>query len=366
MSNRPTTITAAPGTPFIEVVREFDATPARLFRASTDPALVASWLGPREVETEVIEYDVRPGGRYRYLHRSGDRADAFRGVFHTVDPDRLVIQTFEWDGAPGEASLQSAAYEDLGDRTRLRTRSVFSTVEARDAVIASGMEHGIRDSMDRLAGLAASGDSADQAAGSVVVDITVSLDGYVTAPGADVEHGLGMGGEVLHNWVTAATPDDTRFLDAPYERTGAVIMGRHLFDVVDGPDGWDETMGYGARAEGPTAPPVFVLTHSVPDEVRLGPRFRFVTDGLASVLHRARAAAGGKDVMVMGGGDVCYQFLRSGHADKLVLHIAPVILGGGTPLFRADGSAPVRLELLDSVATAAAQHLTYRVLPAPV
>jgi len=368
MSTHPTTITAPPGTPFIEVVRDFDATPAQLFRAATDPALVARWLGPREIGMEVLEYDVRPGGRYRYVHRSDGTEHGFRGVFHTVEPDRLVIQTFEWEGAPGEVSLESATYEDLGDRTRLRTWSVFKSVASRDAAVASGMEHGIRDSMDRLAELTAE-ESPEGApdgcpaepVGRVVVDITMSLDGYVTAPGADLEHGLGVDGEVLHTWVSDATPADSRFLEAPYEQTGAVIMGRRLFDFVDGPHGWDETMGYGARAEGPAAPPVFVVTHSVPDQVRLGPRFHFVTDGPESALDQARAVAGGKDVVVMGGGDVCHQFLRTGLADTLVLHVAPVILGGGTPLFPADGSAPVQLELLDSVSTPGAQHLTYRV-----
>jgi uncharacterized protein YndB with AHSA1/START domain len=69
MSLRPTTITAQPGTPFIDVVRGFDATPAQLFRASTDPELVARWLGPYELEMRLVEYDARPGGRYQYVHR---------------------------------------------------------------------------------------------------------------------------------------------------------------------------------------------------------------------------------------------------------------------------------------------------------
>ncbi len=147
-----TTITAQPGTPFVDLVREFDATPEQVFRAATDPALVAQWLGPREMEMTIDEYDVRNGGRYRYIHRNPEGDEfAFRGVFHSVEPGIRVIQTFEWEGAPGQVSLETATYEDLGGRTRLHTHSVFPSIEARDAMIEHGMERGVRDSMDRLA-----------------------------------------------------------------------------------------------------------------------------------------------------------------------------------------------------------------------
>lgn len=151
MSHRPTEITAQPGTPFIEVVREFDATPAQVFRASTDPALLAQWLGPRELELRVVEYDVRVGGRYQYVNIDADGNEyGFSGVFHSVTENELVVQTFEFDGVPGVVTLDSMYYEDHDGLTRLRTRSVFPSVEARDGALASGMEHGIVDSMDRL------------------------------------------------------------------------------------------------------------------------------------------------------------------------------------------------------------------------
>jgi uncharacterized protein YndB with AHSA1/START domain len=149
----PTTITAEPGTPFIEVVREFDATPAQVYRASTDPDLVVQWLGPRDLEMRIETWDVRTGGSYRYIHSRGSDEFGFRGIYHVVEPNELVIQTFEFDGAPGLVALETANYEDLGGRTRLRTRSVFPSVEARDAAVASGMSQGILESMDRLAEL---------------------------------------------------------------------------------------------------------------------------------------------------------------------------------------------------------------------
>ncbi|WP_112242821.1 SRPBCC family protein [Kribbella monticola] len=154
MSTNPTTITAPAGLPFIEVTRDFDATPAQLFRVATDPDLVTQWLGPRDLEAEVVEYDVRPGGRYRYIHRAADGTEyAFRGVFHTVEQDALVIQTFEWEGAPGEVCLERASYTKTDTGVRLHTQTVFPSVESRDAAVEQGMEYGIRDSYDRLAEL---------------------------------------------------------------------------------------------------------------------------------------------------------------------------------------------------------------------
>ena len=153
MSN-PTTITAQPGTPFIDIEREFEATPAQVFHAATDPDLVAQWLGPRELSLDIVEYDARSGGSYRYVNRDADGNEyRFRGVFHAVTKNEQVVQTFEYEGAPGQVSLETATYEDLGGRTRLRTRSVFPSVEARDAMLASGMEHGVNDSYERLAEL---------------------------------------------------------------------------------------------------------------------------------------------------------------------------------------------------------------------
>jgi dihydrofolate reductase len=192
---------------------------------------------------------------------------------------------------------------------------------------------------------------------SIVIDISMSLDGYVTAPGVDIEHGLGVGGEVLHLWAFSDDPVEQEVLARSTTRTGAVVMGRNLFDIVDHPSGWSEEVGYGAGIA--AEPPCFVVTHTQPESNRLVNRFTIVTDGIESALEQARAAAGDKDVVVMGGGDVCGQVLADGLADTLSLHVAPVVLGGGTPLF-ADGTR-VDLELTDSVTTPNATHLTYRV-----
>lgn len=100
----------------------------------------------------------------------------------------------------------------------------------------------------------------------VIADISMSLDGFVTGDGADEQHGLGDAPE-LHTWVMQQDAVDTEILEQSTAQSGAVVMVRRLFDVVNGPDGWNEEMGYGADQTG--TPPFFVVTHSPPQEVRL-------------------------------------------------------------------------------------------------
>ncbi|MEZ0106856.1 uncharacterized protein YndB with AHSA1/START domain [Catenulispora sp. EB89] len=156
----PTTIEAPEGTPFLDVTRDFDATPAQVFRAYTDPKLVVRWLGPRDLEMDIEEYDARPGGRYRYVHHGGHLSEVragFHGVFHTVEADRLIIQTFEYEGVPDEVKLDICRFTEVAGKTRMSTRSVFPSMETREGALASGMTYGIQDSMERLAELLASG-----------------------------------------------------------------------------------------------------------------------------------------------------------------------------------------------------------------
>lgn len=146
-----TQIVADPGLPTIVITREFEAPPERVFRAYTEPDLVRQWLGPRRYTMEIDEYDARTGGSYRFVHRAGDDTEyAFRGVFHEVRPTERIVQTFTYLGYPDGVSLETAVFEDLDGRTRVTTTSVMDTLEARDAMIASGMEGGLRESHERL------------------------------------------------------------------------------------------------------------------------------------------------------------------------------------------------------------------------
>ena len=146
----PTTITAAPGLPFVDIVREFEAPAAAVFRAHTDPDLYSQWLGPRTVAIDIVEFDATTGGRWEYAIRGGGEGIGFRGVFHTVEPNTLLIQTFEFSGAPGAAGIGSTTFEEVDGRTRLSVHEVYPSVEARDAALASGMEYGINEGYERL------------------------------------------------------------------------------------------------------------------------------------------------------------------------------------------------------------------------
>ena len=151
MSN-PVTITAPEGQPVIEITREFDAPVSAVFAAHRDPELYAQWVGPHGYEMEIERHDFTTGGGYRFVHRSADGGEYwFHGTFHTVREDDVAIQTFEFEGAPDQVSLESMTFVDLGDgRTRLEGRSVYLHQEARDAMVASGMEKGVVEGYERL------------------------------------------------------------------------------------------------------------------------------------------------------------------------------------------------------------------------
>ncbi|MDQ3095849.1 MAG: SRPBCC family protein [Actinomycetota bacterium] len=146
-----TEITADPDVPLVRITREFDAAPEKVFRAHTDPDLVARWLGPRSTETRIDHHDCRTGGSYRYLHLSDGNEFGFRGCFHEVRPAELIMQTFSFEGVPDGVALERLVFEDLGGgRTRLTATSLVDSFEARDAFVASGMEDGVRESYERL------------------------------------------------------------------------------------------------------------------------------------------------------------------------------------------------------------------------
>lgn len=145
-----TTITAPEGQPFIDMEREFDAPAELVHRAYRDPDLVKQWLGPRKYEMVIERWDARDGGAYRYFHKSGDDAHGFRGVFHSMAIDNM-IQTFEYDGAPGHVSLDTQKIEDLpGGRSRMTSHSVFLSVADRDAMVEAGMDSGVEEGYERL------------------------------------------------------------------------------------------------------------------------------------------------------------------------------------------------------------------------
>jgi len=146
-----TVITAEPGMPLITITREFDAPRDLVFRAHVDPELLVQWLGPRDLTTTIDRYDARDGGTWRYVQKDADGNEyGFHGVFHGTPSPEAIVQTFEFEGVPGHVMLDTTTLEQRDGRTLMRTVSSFQSVEDRDGMIASGMEHGVRDSGDRL------------------------------------------------------------------------------------------------------------------------------------------------------------------------------------------------------------------------
>jgi uncharacterized protein YndB with AHSA1/START domain len=151
VTHHETEIALDPDVPAVRITREFDAPPEKVFRAHVEPDLVARWLGPRGLEMTIEHYDCRTGGSYRYTHTDADGAYRFYGSFHEVRPSERIVQTFTYEGFPDGVSLDTLTLEDLGDgRTRLVAVSLLDSFEGRDAMVASGMEVGIRDGYERL------------------------------------------------------------------------------------------------------------------------------------------------------------------------------------------------------------------------
>lgn len=196
----------------------------------------------------------------------------------------------------------------------------------------------------------------------VVADITISVDGFVAGPHDGLGKGLGEGGEALHNWVMGgpwtyagehpfqASGVDQELLDEVFAEAGASIIGRRMYDVVD---------GWGDEAAFPF--PIFVVTSRPHPRRDLGTSsYTFVTDGIHSALEQARAVAGEKTVGIGGGARIIQEYLAAGLVDELVLHIAPLVLGQGTRLFEDVGRLG-DLEIIWVRQSPYATHIRYRI-----
>lgn len=190
--------------------------------------------------------------------------------------------------------------------------------------------------------------------GKVTFDISMSLDGFMTAAGQRPDEPMGEGGQRLVEWAFGADERDRAVLTEGIASIGAVIAGRRTY----------ETSVPWWGADGPTGParvPVFVLCRMVPEEVPEGGVYTFVTDGIERALEQACEAAGDKDVTVMGGAETGRQYLRAGLVDELSIHLVPVLLGAGTRMFEAVDDQHIQLENLGSVQTPSATHLRFRI-----
>jgi dihydrofolate reductase len=190
--------------------------------------------------------------------------------------------------------------------------------------------------------------------GKVVFDISMSLDGFMTAAGQRPDEPMGEGGERLVEWAFGADERDRAVLTDGIASIGAVIAGRRTY----------ETSVPWWGADGPTGParvPVFVVCHKAPEEVPEAGVYTFVTEGIERALEQARDAAGDKGVTVMGGAETGQQYLRAGLVDELSIHLVPVLLGAGTRMFEDLGDQHIQLENGGSVQTSSATHLRFPV-----
>jgi dihydrofolate reductase len=185
----------------------------------------------------------------------------------------------------------------------------------------------------------------------VISDMSMSLDGYVTGPNDSRENPFGDGAGGLHDWIFKDPTDaEKALLREALDHCGAVVMGRRSFDKCV--DMW-----------GPSGPvggaPCFVVTHDAP-AAAYPSTYTFVTDGVASAIKQAKDVAGDKDVGLHGA-TVPQQALPLGLVDEIVVHVVPVLIGGGTPLFDTLDSA-ITLERTDAIVSPAATHLRFRVV----
>ncbi|HEY7036555.1 MAG TPA: dihydrofolate reductase family protein [Thermomicrobiales bacterium] len=199
----------------------------------------------------------------------------------------------------------------------------------------------------------------------VAADISMSLDGFITGPDDSPEHGLGIGGERLHQWLFdleswrephgmtgGKSGTDADVLAETFDRAGAIVLGKRMFDFADG---WGE--------EPPFHMPVFVVTHDAREPLvkQGGTTFAFVNDGIERALDQATAAAGDKDVLVAGGASVIQQVLRAGRLDEIQIHLVPVLFGAGKRLFDRLDPTQIELETTRVIASPGVTHLRFRV-----
>ena len=190
--------------------------------------------------------------------------------------------------------------------------------------------------------------------GKVIYDISMSLDGFITAENVRPEAGLGDGGERLHDWAFNSADPRNRQLLAKGASLGAIISGRHNYDLA---------VPYWG-ADGPTGDaqvPTIVVSHSVPQDIPNGSVYRFA-DSIEAALEKARKAAGDKDVAIMGGANIAAQFLKLGLVDEISIHLVPVLFGRGIRLFEHLDGEHVQLEKTEVIETKEAIHLRFRVI----
>jgi dihydrofolate reductase len=191
--------------------------------------------------------------------------------------------------------------------------------------------------------------------GKVISEISMSLDGFVTGPNVRVGNGMGVGGDRLRDWrFDAKTETDDAIVDETYASTGAVLIGKRMFDV--GFEPWGDPPPFGM--------PVFIVTHEEREPLPMqgGTTYIFVTEGIEAALALARAAAGDKNVGIWGGANVMRQYLKAKLLDEMRIHLVPILIGDGTRLFEDLDPEGIELRRTSTIETPGATHFRFEVV----
>lgn len=208
---------------------------------------------------------------------------------------------------------------------------------------------------------------------ATILNITTSIDGFVSGPNASLDEPLGEGGEELHEWVIGLKSwreqhgleggeagEDDELVRRLHDRTGAFVMGRRMFSGGQGPWEDDPKRNGWWGDDPPFDGPVFVVTHHEREPLRLGTTTFTFVPGVGDAVRQAQTAAGQRDIQVSGGASVAQQALDAGLLDELHIHVAPVLLGAGVRLFERPEPRPI--ELVRVTGSPRVSHLEYRVV----
>jgi len=200
--------------------------------------------------------------------------------------------------------------------------------------------------------------------GKVILDISVSLDGFITGPNDNRKQPLGEGGMAIQNWLFSGdqpsryndffrlSSTNREVFDSSIPNTGAMIVGRRTFDIVNGWEGSHPIQGV----------PIIVVTHEVPESyIKGNTRFIFATDGIENAVKQAKDAANGKNVSI-GTASIAGQCIKAGILDEMHLHVAPILMGNGIRLFEHIGTNQIKLESQQVTDGTDVTHLKYKLV----
>lgn len=187
--------------------------------------------------------------------------------------------------------------------------------------------------------------------GKVIVDIAMSLDGFIAGTNVSPQLPMGDNGLRLHDWIFDKKTDiDANMIKEVMETSGAVIVGRHTYDVaID--DAWG--------GQSPFTMPALVVSHSKAEKIVAG--FTF-TSGIEEALKQAKAIAGNKNIWIIGGANIIRQFIKAGLIDELEIHLSHILLGNGTRLFEDTLTNVIELERIRSIESDTVTHIRFRIL----